>query len=358
MANDTGIYSIAELLNSRFASDLAVGFGFETITDILRQDLTQWNAQVTDQMSSLAMITTDRQGLTGTSTGMKGSKLDEFGSGKTKVERPGATGGFPLDRYGYPVGWTQRYMRMATVSDLAIKAQQVQQAFLRDIRFELRVAIFTSSNRSKNDIHVDNQTISVKAFLNADGDPIPDSPQDGTAFDGSTHTHYLAEAAFSAAGAVSLIDTVIEHSTNADLQVVIHRADASDWIALENTDGWVPADNIRIDEPARGGSTTRLVRNTTSNRYIGSLNEADVWVKPWGLPGYSFCYDAMAPKPLGYRQDVTTGFQGLVLVQDLFLNPLTTQFFEALFGVGALTRTNGAVIQHTNATYQDPTFTQ
>lgn len=356
MANDTGIFSIVELLNSRFAANLAVGFGFDTISEILRQDLEQWNKQVTDQMESLTMITTDRQGLTGTSTDMAGSELDEFGSGKTKVERPGNVIGFPMKRYGYPTGFTQRYMRMATVSDLAIKAQQVQQAFKRDIRFNIRNTIFGNVNTNPRDIHVDNQVIPVKAFWNADGDIPPDSPQDGTAFAG-THQHYTASATFVLADLVALIDNVAEHGVNNELIIAIHKSDIADWTALTEAQGFVIARFPSVAILNRGEDNVIQRPATRTNDFVvGSLNGADVWVKPWAVPNYSFCYDLGQDKSIGYRQDVTTGFQGLVLVQDLFLNPLNVTFFEALFGTGVNDRSNGAVHQHDNATYQIPSL--
>lgn len=354
MANETGTYGVQELIEARFTT--LAEFGFNRIGEILRQDLAAYNATTSEMLADLARTSTDRQGINGSSTSVEGREIDEYGSGRTKVDRPGSTVAFPLRRFAYPTGWTSRFMRNATVNDVLITMQQVQQAFVRDLRKHMKQAMYVSSNFTWTDLNVDNLALGqVKRFLNADGDPIPNSPQDGASFDGSTHTHYIANATLDVASANALIDTVAEHSVEADIQVNINRADVATWTALT---GFVQAILPQVAAPIRGtDATVRLDRAVTSNRYIGSFGSSDVWVKPWAIANYALAYDRNAPVPLVYRVDEGPGsVQGLQLVQDFMLNPITVNFWEALFGFGVETRTNGAVLQFDNGTYVDPTI--
>lgn len=356
MADNVGTFDISTLFDTRFQS--AGEFDFDNLNAIFAQQLAFWNADVSAALSQLTLPTTERQGISGSSTSVRGIKLDEFGKGRTKKDQPGSTVAAPLDRYGYPLGKTTMWLLNAKPMDLGQYFQSVQTAHLRDLRMEMKIAIFTSINRTFIDINVDEISLGVKAFLNADGAAIPDSPQDGEVFDPATHDHYLAQATFLAAGVNLLIDTVAEHSVAADIVCIINKADVTAWQGLT---GFLPAANQRIeifrdtDEP--DVPFIRDDRTKTSDKFIGTFGIADVWVKPWGIAEYTFCYDRNAPKALMYRQHENGSAQGLRQTQTFSYNPLTVDFFEALFGFGVLTRTNGAVLQSDNATYVDPTIT-
>ncbi len=358
MADNVGTYDISSLFDTRFAALSAAEFGFDNINEIFAQQLAFWNGDVTGALAALTMQTIDRQGITGSSTSVRGIEVDEFGRGRTKKDAPGSTVAAPLDRLVYPLGKTSMWLLNAKVADLGQYFQSVQAAHLRDLRQRLKIAIFTSVNRTYLDLNIDNVSLSIKAFVNADGEPIPDSPQDGEVFDPATHDHYLANATLTAAQFQALIDTVAEHSVAADLIVVINRADAA---AVSALTGFIPAANQRI-EVFRNTTDpdvpfVRDDRTKTSDKYIGSFDIADVWVKPWGIANYHFCYDTNAPRPLMYRQHESGAAQGLRQKQTFVLDPITVDFFEALFGFGVMTRTNGAVLQSDNGTYVDPTIT-
>lgn len=355
MSDNVGTYSIDNLFESRFAAQSAAEFGFDNINEIFAQQLAFWNEEVTMSLSDLAMSTIERQGIAGSSTSVRGVKLDEFGRGKGKLDKPGATVAFPLDRFGYPLGKTSMWLLNAKVPDLGQFFQSVQTAHLRDLRQELKIAMFTSVNKAFVDLNVDNVSLTVKRFLNADGDQIPDSPQDGSSFNPDTHDHYLANATLDVAALNGLIDTVIEHSVNGDLVVNINRADIA---AFQGLTGFVNAQSTRIevfrDTTRDDVPFVRDDRGKTSNKFVGVFGVADVWVKPWGIANYAMCYDRNAPKPLGYRRH--SGQIGLTQKQLVSIDPIAVNFFEALFGFGVMTRTNGAVLQFDNASYVDPTI--
>jgi len=358
MADNVGTYDISSLFQARFAAQSAAEFGFDNINDIFAQQLAFWNGDVTAALSALAMQTVERQGITGSSTSVRGVEVDEYGRGRTKKDAPGSTVAAPLDRLVYPLGKTSMWLLNATVQDIGQYFQSVQAAHLRDLRQRMKVSIYTSVNRAYADLNIDDVSLSIKAFLNADGSAIPDSPQDGASFNPATHDHYLAEAALSATGLQSLITTVAEHSVSADLVTVINRADVAAFSALS---GFIPAANQRI-QVFRNNSDPdvpfiRDDRTRTSDKYIGSFDISDVWVKPWGIADYPFCYDANAPKPLMYRQHKSGIAQGLRQKQVFMYDPLTVDFFETYFGFGVMTRTNGAVLYTAGGAYVDPTIT-
>ena len=353
MADNVGTFDIGTLFETRFQATSAADFGFDNINEIFAQQLAFWNAEVTAALGALTMQTTDRQGISGGSTSVRGIKLDEYGRGRTKKDRPGSTVAAPLDRLGYPLGKTSMWLLNAMTTDLGQYFQSVQAAHLRDLRQEMKIAIFTSVNRTFVDINVDDISLGIKAFINADGSDIPDSPQDGESFDPAVHDHYVGSATLTAAALTAIIDNVAEHSVAADINVIINRADIAAFVALT---GFLPAQNSRIEVFRDTGEPdvpfVRDDRTRTSDKYIGTFGIADVWVKPWGIEDYAFAYDRNAPKPLMYRQHVNA--IGLRQLQAFEFNPLTVDFFEALFGFGVMTRTNGAVLFFTNATYADP----
>ncbi len=358
MADNVGTYDISSLFDTRFAGGSAADFGFDNINAIFAQQLAFWNGEVSMALSQLVMPTTERQGISGSSTSVRGIKLDEYGKGRGKKDAPGSTVAAPLDRYSYPLGKTSMWLLNAKVIDLGQYFQSVQAAYLRDLRMEMKMAIFNSANRTYIDINKDNVSLSIKAFVNADGEPIPDSPQDGAVFDPDTHDHYLATASLVDANGLSLVATVAEHSVAADLVIILNRADLAAWQALAS---FTPAQSSRIeifrDTAADDVPFIRDDRTKTSDKFVGTYDIADVWVKPWGISAYPMCYDRNAPKSLMYRQHESGTAQGLRQTQEFTLNPFTLDFYEALFGFGVLTRTNGAVLYTGGGAYVDPTIT-
>lgn len=354
MAPQVGTYDLASLLAVRFQSVNA--FGVNTVIDVLEADLAAHNAIVQEMITELATPTTDTQGVYGTGASGEMVEVDEFGRSMTQKSAPGSTVAWPLRLFQYGVGWTAKFMETATPADLAQQQLSAEEAHMKAMRRDIKRAIFGSSNYTFNDFLINNVALGVKRFVNADGATIPDGP-DGSTFNGATHTHYDANATLTTAVVDAAITDLIEHGHGARPRIAIHYSNASLWTALT---GFVAAVPNYIQTPAYNVTipATRTDLGNQYNRLLGYYGAAEVWVKPWTIAGYFFLYDsASTQKPLAFRQRNATTLQGLKLAAELPAYPLYAKYYEAEFGFGALTRTNGVVVQHTNGTYQNPTIT-
>jgi hypothetical protein len=355
MATPIGTYTLSDLRANRFQS--VTDFGIDNINLILQRDLAAHNEIVGELMSELADRTTDKQRIYGASIDGDMVEVDELARSATKKPAVGSGVGFPLKNYQYPVGWDERWIKRATVGELAERALAAETAHQKSLRREIKKALFLSTNYTFRDINsAPIADLAVKRLVNADSMAIPNAP-DGTTFTASSHTHYLATATETAAGLTAAINTVIEHGFGERIITAINYADEA---ATRLLTGFVPAQDFRV-VPASTTAHTIETMNPGSyyNRFIGIFGAAEIWVKPWAIANYAFTWDAASPmKPLVFREDSVAGFQGLRLAATLETYPLYAQYFEALFGLGVWNRTNGSVWYFANATFADPSITQ
>lgn len=348
-----GTYTIADLMAIKFQSVKA--FGLNTIAEVVTRELALHNELVTDMVSSLCEVTTDAQRIYGTSLDGTMVKVDEFGRAPSAKQDFGDTVGFPLERFQYALGWTQDWFEKKTPADLALAIRNAEMAHKRELVSQIKKAVFFSANYSIRDYLVDYVSLGVKRLVNADGAKIPNGPY-GITFDGSTHTHYLASATLDAAALRGLIATIMEHGYGADLKVAFNYADES---TVRAVTGFIPYLDGRIITPA----STRDVLNQSLNmqdiydRAIGIFEGAEIIIKPWVPQGYAFASAyGEAGKPLCFRQQSSTTLQGLRIPATYEAFPLHAEYMQAEFGVGVWTRTNGACLRFTNASYADPTI--
>lgn len=350
MPASTGSLTIEDLLAVEHQS--AADFGLDRIQEVLDADIQAHNDQVQDLVSGLCEITTDRQRIYGSSQEGEMVKVDQFARTGSQRTKPSPSVGFPLERVQYAIGWTNNYFKLATPKDMARATLGAQKAHLKAIVRDIKYAIFRSQNYVFQDFLVDRINLNVKRFANADGQAIPDGPN-GEVFSGATHTHYTAAASLVVADILTTIDTVVEHGHGAMVKLNINRANEQAVRALTGFEAYPDprmALGIANNQPGERLDITRL-----DNRAIGILGSAEVWVKPWTPAGYTFVYDEDAEeRPLALRQRDVVSMQGLTIAAQLDAFPLVAQFMEAEYGIGAWNRTNGAVHQFTNATYQDP----
>jgi hypothetical protein len=355
MATLLGTYDISTLLAARFSS--AAAYGMNTIREILDADIAAHNALVTQMLSEICEVTTDRQRIYGSSATGEMIEVDEYGRAPTQRVQPGSSVGFPLRLYQYSIGWTRKFMETASPADLAMRTQAAESAHLRNIQREIKRAVFLSSNYTFNDHLVDNVDLAVKRFVNADSALIPNGPN-GETFDGASHTHFTAEStsALTAANLTASIQTVIEHGHGNNVKVAICTTNEA---AVRALSGFV----AYVDPRVVSASTSTVGRvaldvSRLDNRAIGVFSGAEVWVKPWVPAGYYFSWDSGSPnKPLAFRQRTATSLQGLRIAAEIDDYPLLAQYMEAEFGIGVWNRTNGACHYSTSTTYADPTLT-
>jgi hypothetical protein len=284
-------------------------------------------------------------------------EVDEYGLAPTQRSQPGATVAFPLRLFQYNVGWTYKWLQNHTPADMAIMVLAAQAAHWRRIQMELKKSIYNSSNFTFLDHLVDNVSLGVKRFVNADGDPIANGPN-GELFAGASHTHYDANAALTAPVLLASINDVIEHGHGGAVKTAISKTDET---AVRALTGFIPYTDPRLIVPAVslvGVPAERLDISRLDNRAIGIFEGAEIWVKSWAIANYTFSWDADSPeKPLAFRQRAQSGLQGLRVAAENGDYPLFAKDMEAEFGLGVWTRTNGACLFFAGGGWVNPTIT-
>lgn len=351
MAMKTGTHDVTTLLAVQDQS--VVAYGRDTIIEVVQRDLATHSRLMEEVVASLCEVTTDVQRKYGTSSHGDMMEVDEFGQAPTQRTKVGSNVGFPLKRFEYPLGWTETWMQEHTPADMVKMVIASQTAHRKAVMREIKRAIFGPTNYVFEDHLATTIDINVKRFVNADSTDIPDGPN-GETFDGATHTHYDANATLTAAVVLALIDDVVEHGHGSMVKVAINRANES---AFKLLSGFTAYSDPRLvyrntDTPGQTLDLSRL-----DDRAIGIFGAAEVWVKPWVPANYAFAWAAGDEnKPLAFRQKPQAGLQGLRIAAENSDYPLHAQIMEALFGVGAWTRTNGAVLYFASGTYAEPTF--
>jgi hypothetical protein len=351
MAVKTGTASIADLQAARFTS--LAQFGVSRIESALQADLAVHNQLATEMVSSLAEISSDRQRIYGTSDSGQMVEADEFSRGPTQKPQVGATVAFPMRLFQYNVGWTRKFFQTKQVNDLLLMYLAAKKAHRKKIQVLIKRAIFGSANYTFRDALVDNVDLAVKRFLNADSVNIPEGPN-GEVFTAASHTHYLANASLTAAFALSVINTVVEHGNGGQVRLYINQADEAAFRLLAGFNAYVDP-RITLGTGQVAGQQ-RLNIQRLDNRPIGIFGAAEVWVKPWMIANYLFAFDETAEqKPLVLRTRDGSGFN-LQLAAEIELYPLTAQYMEDEMDFGTWNRTNGAIGYFAGGAYVVPTI--
>ena len=350
----TGVYVVGDLLkiNNVNISE----FGEDTVADVLRRDLAFFNQRVVEMLGQIAEpITTLTKRISRYGTSVKSDMVeaDEFGQPTAQRAKPGVNVGWPLRKYVYAVGWTRDYMLNQTPADAAISATSAQSAYLERLHEELRKAVFFSANYSFVDRFVDELSLPVKRWVNADGAEIPDGPN-GESFDGATHTHFLFSGSLTNAAMVALIDTVTEHGHTRGVRLYINKGQETTMRGLTDFEPYV---DPRVTFRATDTAARTLDLSNSGNRAIGIFKEAEVWVKPWVPSNYQFCFALGSGRPLKFRQHHVSQVRGLRIAFEMDDYPLRANELEAYFGFGAWERTNGAANFSNGGSYTDPTIT-
>lgn len=352
MALNTGTYTMADL--QAVTNQTVAAFGPDAVAASLDRELAIHNGLITEAIRTSAEITADplrRTGITGSGEMIV---ANDTSRAPTQKVGQGGTVGFPMDLMQIAVGWTQRYLNKATVSEVATAQANIQAAHARAVMRQMKRALYNPTNLDTTDYTQRNPiALPVKRFYNADGWSIPSGPN-GEAFTGGSHTHYIGSASLTAAALLSAVTTVVEHTAGGRVQVYINAADEAAVSALAGFKAY--PDPRQVVGNTDGTNLQRLDLNNPGNRAIGTFGVAEVWVKPWAVANYAAVLDIGAPeKPLVLRTE--NGQQPtLVRVAENNAFPLIAQFYESVFGFGALNRGAGAVLYFASGTYAAPTI--
>lgn len=352
MAQKTGTHGIDTLLAARFTS--AKDFGLDNIAEIVNAELDAHNTLMIEGLAELAETTTDAQNVYGSATDGTMTEVDEFGAAPTQRNPPGSTVGYPLKKKQYNLGWTNDFLEEATPADIASMVQGAQIAHRKEVLLDIKRAVYGSSNYTFYDHLVDSIAITVRRLLNADGEPIPAGPN-GEVYDGSSETHYSAEASLTAANLKASVRQVIEKGHGSMVKCAISLTDET---AVRALTGFVEYhDRRHLISGNNNDPMKQLDISRVDNRAIGTFDGAEIWVKPWAIANYAFTWDAGSPKKtLRLRQRTRESLQGLRLVSSFDSHPLHVDHMEAVYGFGVYTRTNGAVHYFGGGSYTDPTI--
>lgn len=352
MAAKTGTMTLADLRENRFQSVIA--FGMDTIREVLDRDLAIHNRLVEAALGAYCALTADRQRIYGTSGDTDMIPADEFSRVPTQKVVTGLTMGFAMRRWDYAVGWTFDAMKRKTVAEVAEQYIAAKKAHLKMVMKRFQRAYYTATNSTFFDeLVVPQAELAIKAFLNADGAGIPQGPN-GEVFDASTHQHYTAEAALTAAGLKASIATVIEHGHGGQLVTAINVANEA---AVRALSGFIPFEDPRLILGTNDDAANQRVNlRRVNDRMIGYFEQSVIWTKPWAIAGYaatSDISDAGKPFVCRTREGGSPALQPVVTQPDF---PWLCDYLRAEFDFSVWTRTNGAVHQFTNATYQTPSI--
>jgi hypothetical protein len=352
----TGTHDVSSLFAARLSAipDFSQQ-NLARIQELVDAELSAHNRVMLDMVSDLCDVSTERVSTYGSIQGGSMQEVDEYGAAPTQKEVPGETLGFPLRMFQYNLGWTQTWLDIHKPLDMAVAIAGAEGAHRKRVAWDIKNALLQSANYTFLDHLVDNVSVGgtngVKRLLNADSTTIPVGPN-GETFTGSSHTHYVGEASYTAAFLLAEILNVTEHGHSQDIRVYINRAQEA---ATRLFTGFVGYVDARIINQTAGlvAQKSLDVRAPVDNRAIGVFEGAEIWVKSWMPANYVFVFDAAGPKPLRFRQRSEGQLQGLRVLAENRAFPLIAKFMGAEYGISVWNRTNGSVLYIANATYAD-----
>ena len=329
-------------------------FGEDNVYTAITELLDAHNAIMGDLIDSFCVRTTETQDLYGGTEEMEMADLDEYGVADAQKISEGVNVGYPLRKVGASLQWTRTYLMNRTLGEINASVEAIMSADEKRVIRDIKRAFMFATNYTFKDRYATNLSLPVKRLLNADGAPVPPSPY-GDTFDGSTHTHYLAESSLTEAHYNSLVETVLEHNANANIMVAINRAQEATVRTVATFANFREYVDARI---ITGADVTRasgdLDRNRIYNRAIGVDGPGEIWVKPWVPANYIVAWDA-SKKPLRFRH-YATEMGDLQLVFEDEDHPLRAKGWERNFGVGVRDRHAMAMLKIDNATWADPSI--
>lgn len=313
------------------------------------------NRVVADMLGDLAVYTDQAQLPYGGADTAIVQEVDEWGT--ADASKPAALGnlGLPLRNYESTIQWTRLYFEQVSIAKMAGELDSHALADIQNFQRVLRRVLFVNTNTSN---YVDRRqsklTYDLKALLNADSQAIPDGPN-GTTFDGATHTHYSGNATLTATAVQTLIDNVVEHGIDGEVQVFIAKADEAAVRAFTGFSPYLDA-RVTVTGASQIGNQSLDVRNP-DNRAIGVFGGAEVWVKSWVPANYQIALDVGgAQKPLAVRTRTgsLSGAGAFRILAEHEHYPLQARHMGREFGIGVVGRHKAAVLRSNNASYAIP----
>lgn len=351
----TGTYVIADLDANK---DVTVReFGEDRLNEVVQRELDAHNAAVNGMLSALARETTSAYIRSGTGSDFVFEESDEQTRDRTQKADGSQTVGIPLKRFSAAIGWTTDMFEVMTLGQLQRQLLGVQLGDVKGIRKSIVDALFNPTNYTVFDEYGEPAIdLNVKALYNADGSSMGVNA-DGTAIDGSSHSHYLAASALDATLTDAAIETVVEHGYTEGVQLWINRAAL---LIISGLAKFTPAlgplvtpgSGITVaNVQAQPGRLTNTPVGVWDGKYF-------VYAKSDVPAGYFAVVAAEQPeelRPFGYRVPKQAIRQGLRTVGEIPMYPLRTRYMRRFYGIGAYNRGAAAVADYSHGgAYQAP----
>jgi hypothetical protein len=357
-----GTLSISDLL--RVNNTAVIDFGRQDVFRVIREFFAASNQIVNEQLALFSERTTERAVGVGAPVTTVVTFTDEFGVPDALKVSGAAQMGFPLQKHTLSRQWTYQWMRKHTPQEMAAQAQAAAVADVLGVQYSLRKAIFQPVNYNHVDRLYDYMVLFVKAFANADGFPIPASPN-GQVFNPNTHTHYMGTVNTfpSPDDLVALTRNVREHYSTGRLVLFVEEA-FGDY--MNNNRLTTYTDFVPLIYPDINYATTQtfaratIEPNNAANRQIGLFQGAEVWVKPWIPANTAFAFMQGARKPVAMRipNDMGGDNGDFRAIFDDDQYPNECEVLEREYGFGVQDRVSGAVMSYgggtPSATYTTP----
>jgi hypothetical protein len=285
------------------------------------------------------------------------AKVGEYGQAYTEVDRQFIERQFPLFKFSKATGWTEEFLRRATIEEFRKGVFDVEYAYQSSLLNELKAAIFNNIPRQHNDKFASKRDLTIRPFYNGDGQSIPIAP-DGTSFTAATHTHYNGTSGSSLSVYdidTLLINNVVEHGDMKGIALFVPSNGAALLSAVSGTKFLeATRPNVVYADNANRSAFVDNLDSNPNDKLIGAWNGYPVFTKTWVPANYIVCVaTGAATKALGYRQDKF--IKGLTALPEIGNNIITAKEWRAYFGMGALNRGAGAVLKtDAQTTYTAP----
>lgn len=359
MANNIGTYSLSDLVAQNVTTSI-MQYGLDGLLLAVQERMAFLNAQVSEQLSLFAEESTDSRRIWGSSENFSMSEVDEYGVAKAQKGTIGVEVAFPLRKFSIAVGSSKDWMYRKSAAEFAKRAMAIETAYVKRIQDELAYGIFNKTNYTFKDYLIDNTSLAVKAFINADSSVIPDAPN-GATFTGSSHQHYVgtAGAALAYTDIDLLVANVSEHG-NSGVKLFIPQA------LVATLEGLASTKFVKLSMMGIIGSTdvSQTVRQDNPdsdpmNKLVGYWNGIEVYTRSFMPTAMILCVatNSMGQKPLVYRVDPVAALRGLRIASEEVSHPLMATTWEAHMGFGAWNRSAIAVLDTAHqTTYTAPTL--
>lgn len=307
-------------------------------------------------------------------------KLNEYGRADAAKVGSGSDVGFPLERWGKSLSWTEDFILTSEVKELAAMVMAIVGADMANVILHIKRALYYSTNSTETDYLLDKASIPIKRLANADSMALPINPMTGATFNAATHTHYSANATLTSTVLNNLMTNVTEHFASGTVGYIDINTAQESFFDPTSLTGYVqlPYTGQTLGDDTARANGAPLSPFGTLDRVIGNYKGWIVRVKPYSIANYVLCHvqGPAIEKILQYRYRgaksdgqgsslpgimnggslTQTGWGDLQLVSRDKNFQMALEEYRREFGLGVKNRVAGAILYIGGGSYVDPSL--